>query len=156
VATVDREAGQQYAEEFGLLYSKVGMPPAFGRLLGWLMICEPAEQTSSELAEALHLSRGSVSTGMRMLEGAKLARRVARPGLREHAYEMLPDGLITGTMNGKAIWSALSDQLAKGVELIGGDDVPEAQRARIARDFFAFIAERVPALIDEFKRDNGL
>jgi hypothetical protein len=153
---VDREAKQKYAEEFGLLYSTMGMPPAYGKLLGWLMICDPPDQTSTELAEALRLSKGSVSTGMRMLEGAKLARRVTRPGQRGHAYEVLPDALITGTMNGKAVWAALSVLMAKGVELIGDEDAPEARRVRIARDFFAFIAERVPDLIEEFKRDNGL
>lgn len=153
---IDREARQRYAEEFGLLYSTMGMPPAFGKLLGWLMICDPPQQTSAELAEALALSKGSVSTGMRMLEGAKLARRVARPGQRGHAYEVLPDGLVTGTVNGRAIWSSISVLMAKGVELLGGEEVPQAQRVRVARDFFAFIAERVPDLIEEFKRDNGL
>lgn len=153
---VDREAQQRYAEEFGLLYSSMGMPPAFGKLLGWLMICDPPDQSSTELAEALQLSKGSVSTGMRMLVGAKLARRVTRPGQRGHVYEVLPDGLITGTMNGRDVWTALSVLLAKGVDLIGDEYAPEAQRVRIARDFFAFIAERVPDLIEEFKRENGL
>ncbi len=154
--TVDREARQRYAEEFGLLYSTMGMPPAYGKLLGWLMICEPPDQSSAELAEALGLSKGSVSTGMRMLEGSGLARRVTRPGQRGHTYEVQPDALITGTLNGRAIWGALSVQLGKGVDLIGGEDAPQAQRVRVARDFFAFIAERVPDLIEEFRRDNGL
>lgn len=153
---MDQEAKREYAEEFGLLYSTLGMPPAYGKLLGWLMICDPPDQTSTELAEALQLSKGSVSTGMRMLEGAKLARRVARPGQRGHAYEVLPDALITATMNGRTVWAALGVLMARGVDLIGDADAPEARRVRIARDFFTFIAERVPDLIEEFRRDNGL
>ncbi len=154
--TMDREARQKYAEEFGLLYSTMGMPPAYGKLLGWLLICDPPDQTSTEMAEALGLSKGSVSTGMRMLEGAKLARRVTRPGQRGHAYEVLPDALITATIDTKAVWASLSVLMAKGVELIGDEDAPEARRVRIARDFFAFITERVPDLIEEFRRNNGL
>jgi hypothetical protein len=50
----------------------------------------------------------------------------------------------------------MSDQMARGVDLIGDEEAPEAQRLRMARDYFAFIARRMPALIDEFKRDNGL
>ena len=93
---------------------------------------------------------------MRMLEGSKLARRVVRPGKRGHAYELLPNALITATSDAGALWSAMSTLMARGVDLIGDEEAPEAQRLRMARDYFAFIARRVPELIDEFKRDNGL
>jgi DNA-binding transcriptional regulator GbsR (MarR family) len=152
---MDREARRRYAEEFGLVYSRIGMPPAYGKLLGWMLICDPPVQSSGELADALQLSKGSVSTGMRMLVGAKLARRVARPGQRGHAYELLPDALITATSDAGALWSTLSDLMARGVDLIGDEEAPEAQRLRVARDYFAFIARRVPELLDEFKIDNG-
>ena len=154
--TMDQEGRRQYAEEFGLLYSNMGMPPAYGKLLGWLLICDPPTQSSAELAEALQLSKGSVSTGMRMVEGSKLARRVVRPGKRGHAYELLPNALITATSDAGALWSTMSALMERGVQLSGGEDAPEAQRTRIARDYFAFIARRVPELIEEFKRDNGL
>ena len=74
---VDREAKQKYAEEFGLLYSTMGMPPAYGNLLGWLMICDPPDQTSTELAEALQLSKGVELIGD---EDAPEARRCALRG----------------------------------------------------------------------------
>jgi hypothetical protein len=153
---LDHESRRRYAEEFGLLYSGMGMPPAYGTLLGWMLICDPPVQSGTELAAALQLSKGSVSTGMRMLEGSKLVRRVVRPGRRGHAYELLPDALITATSDAGALWAAMSALMARGVDLVGDDQAPEAQRLRVARDYFAFIARRVPELIDEFRRDNGL
>jgi hypothetical protein len=153
---MDHEGRRRYAEEFGLLYSRSGMPPAYGKLLGWLLICDPPAQSSTELAEALQLSKGSVSTGMRMLEGSKLVRRVVQSGKRGHAYELLPDALITATTDATTLWTAMSSLMARGVDLVGGDDQPEAQRLRVARDYFEFIARRIPAMVDEFKQENGL
>jgi hypothetical protein len=153
---MNQEDRRRYAEEFGLLYSRMGMPPAYGKLLGWLLICDPPAQSLTELVEALGLSKGSVSTGMRMLEGATLARRVVRPGQRGHAYELLPNALITATSDAGALWAAMSALMARGVDLIGDEQAPEAQRLVVGRDYFAFIAKRVPELIDEFKQDNGL
>ena len=34
------------------------MTPMAGRMWGWLLICEPPEQTAADLAEALQASRG--------------------------------------------------------------------------------------------------
>jgi DNA-binding transcriptional regulator GbsR (MarR family) len=85
---------RRYAEEAAVLLGGMGLQPACGKLLGWLLICDPPQQSSAELAAALALSKASVSTGMRTLERIGLARRVAVPGVRGHVYEMRPDALI--------------------------------------------------------------
>ena len=36
-----------------------GVPPIAGRILGWLMICDPPEQSAGEIAEAIGASRAS-------------------------------------------------------------------------------------------------
>jgi DNA-binding transcriptional regulator GbsR (MarR family) len=146
---------RSYAEEVGLWSSRQGVPPAFGRLLGWLLICDPAQQTSAELAAALDLSKGSVSTGMRMLERSGLARRVAIPGRRGHAYEIRPDAMIRGTTDAVPHWLAMADLMRRGIELVGADS-PRAERLAATRDFFEYIAEKIPALVEDFKRDNNL
>jgi hypothetical protein len=52
---------------------------------------------------------------------------------------------------------AFHDVMQKGIDLLGGDDdVPRAQRLRVTRDFYAFVAERVPRLIEEFAKKEGL
>lgn len=61
-----------------------------GRMLGWLMICEPAYQSSSDLVEALQSSPGSVSTQSRTLETLGLVERVTFPGDRQTYYQLPP------------------------------------------------------------------
>ncbi len=147
---------RRYADEVGLLSSRMGMPPAYGKLLGWLLICDPPAQTSTDLGAALGLSKGSVSTGMRMLERSGLVRRVAIPGRNGHAYEMLPDAMITATTGAVAHYRLMAELMARGVVVVGDDTAPQAQRLRMTREFFDFIAVKIPDMIAEFKRENDL
>ena len=68
-----------------------------GRVLLWLLVCEPAEQTAAQLAEALQASTGTISTGTRMLERMRLAERshvrgerADRPRIRPGAWDDQP------------------------------------------------------------------
>jgi DNA-binding transcriptional regulator GbsR (MarR family) len=51
-----------------------------GRLLGYLMVCWPRQQTISELAEALLASRSAIAGAVSTLETLGLARRAHGPG----------------------------------------------------------------------------
>lgn len=148
------EEERLFADEVGTVLSGMGMPAAFGKLMGWLLICDPPQQTSTQLAQSLGLSKGSVSTGMRALEQLGMVRRVPVRG-RGHAYEMLPDALVR-TVDARRLYMVIHDVMQKGIDLLGGESLPRAQRLRVTRDFYAFVAERVPQLIDEFARKQGL
>ena len=140
---------RDYADEVGTVLSQLGLTPAYGKLLGWLLVCDPPSQSSGQLAEALGLSKGSVSTGMRMLERAGLVQRVPAPG-RGHAYQMLPDALVRAT-DPAAKHLMMRDLMDRGLAMLGDDGSPRARRLRITRDFHGFIAERIPGLIEEFR-----
>lgn len=148
------ERERQFAEEVGTVMSGMGMPLAFGKLMGWLLICDPPQQTSTQLAAALGLSKGSVSTGMRALEQLGMVRRVPVRG-RGHAYEILPDAMVR-TTDPRRLYLLIHDVMQKGLDLLGDEKAERAQRLRITRDFFAFVAERIPQLIDEFAKKEGL
>jgi DNA-binding transcriptional LysR family regulator len=149
------EQERQFAEEVGTVMSGMGTPTAFGKLMGWLLICDPPQQTSTQLAQALGLSKGSVSTGMRALEQLGMVRRVPVRG-RGHAYEMQPDALVR-TVDARRLYMVFSDLMQKGIDTLGGDETaPRTQRLRVTRDFYAFAAERIPQLIDEFAKREGL
>jgi len=46
------------------------------------------------------------------------------------------------------------DLMQRGIDLLGGDDAPGADRLRDTRDFYAFISREFPRLIDQFKRER--
>lgn len=72
-----------FADHAGRLYARrYGMAPMVGRLLGYLMICDPLEQTIAELAEALLASRSAIAGAVNTLENLGLLRRSRAAGER--------------------------------------------------------------------------
>jgi DNA-binding transcriptional regulator GbsR (MarR family) len=150
--TGDISAERRYAEEAAVVLAGMGLPTATGKLLGWLLICRPAAQSGAEMAAALGLSKGSVSAGLRMLETTGLARRVAMPGRRGSFYEMTPDAIMRAA--GSERFTDFRRLMDRGLEVLGGEDVPGAERLRVSRDFYAFLEVELPKLIDRFKQDH--
>ena len=67
-----------FADHMGRFYARrYGFPPMVGRLLGYLAVCDPPEQTIGELAEALLASRSAVAGAVKGSGGA-CTRSVAR------------------------------------------------------------------------------
>jgi DNA-binding transcriptional regulator GbsR (MarR family) len=149
---------RRFAEEMATSMAQLGVTPAFAKLLGWLLICDPPQQSSVQLAQALDLSKGSVSTGMRMLERTGFVRRVPAQG-RGHAYELKPDALIN-VSNAAASYATIRASIERGLQLLRAQGIDEttdrARRLRVTRDFYLFVEREVPQLIDRFKRDNNL
>jgi DNA-binding transcriptional regulator GbsR (MarR family) len=155
---VNGSSGAAFVEEMSLLMQASGFPRMAGRILGWLLICSPEHQSAAELGEALHASKGSISTMTRLLMNMGLVERVGIPGRREAFFRMKP-----------GVWGALfNDQLGKtaaarrlaaeGLELLA--DEPEEARRRLQdlHDLHAFMEEEFPALIArwEERRRAGL
>ncbi|AGZ40046.1 GbsR/MarR family transcriptional regulator [Actinoplanes friuliensis] len=149
---MDISAERRYAEEAGVVLAGMGMPLAYGKLLGWLLICTPAAQSGAELSTALGLSKGSVSAGLRTLESSGLVRRVAMPGRRGSFYEMTPDAMTQAA--GSEKFTLFRELMDRGLEVIGGEQAPGADRLRTTRDFYAFIEAEMPKLIDRFRTEQ--
>jgi DNA-binding transcriptional regulator GbsR (MarR family) len=80
------DAELHYVEEFGLFWEQMGLPRMTGRILGWLLICDPPEQTMTDLTEVLQASKSSISTGTRMLIQFGFIERISLPGERKDYY----------------------------------------------------------------------
>jgi len=74
----------QFIRDFSMV--DAAMPRAMGLLLGYLLVCEPKEQTAPVLQQELGLSAGSVSTMMSMLVDSGLVSKVKKPGDRKYYY----------------------------------------------------------------------
>jgi DNA-binding MarR family transcriptional regulator len=149
---MDISPERRYAEEAGVVLAGMGMPQAYGKLLGYLLICTPAAQSGAELVAALGLSKGSVSAGLRTLESSGLARRVAMPGRRGSFYEMTPDAIMRAA--GSEKFTEFRKLMERGLDVLGGEAAPGAERLRTTRDFYAFIETEMPKLIRRFQDEQ--
>ena len=140
---------RHFIEQMGLLYSEMGGVPMMGRLLGHLLICDPPVQSSSELAEALDASKGSISTATRQLVHLGLVEKVPVPGSRAHHFR-LRDNAWAHQMKQDATRLQLKLRVVEEGEDLVGDDPDRAGRLRDFRDFCTYLSRELPALIDRW------
>ncbi len=142
----------EYVESFGLYWEEAGLPRMAGRILSWLLICDPPHQTMHELTEALQASKSSISTGTRMLIQMGLIERLSLPGQRRDHFRVLPDS-----------WSHIMEEKAKrqftelrrlserGLDLLDGASPARRQRLEEMRDYYVFMEREFPLILDHWR-----
>ena len=81
---------EQYVERMGLHWQSQGLPRTAGRIVG-LLALQGSPLSIEDIAGALHVTRGSISTDARRLERLGLVQRSSRPGDRRDFYAIAPD-----------------------------------------------------------------
>jgi DNA-binding MarR family transcriptional regulator len=132
-AAARRQARQDvlgWVERVSSYYVDVyGMPPIMGRILAWLMICDPPEQNSAEIAAAVGASRASLTTNMQLLTASGLVKRYTRPGGRTAYFRMQDDAWEQVTRRRLAGLAAFRPLAQEGLALVG----PQSERGRRIR-----------------------
>ena len=72
-----------FADHMGRFYAtRYAFPPMTGRLIGYLAVCDPPEQTIADLAEALLASRSAITAAVKTLETLHVIQRSRSAGER--------------------------------------------------------------------------
>jgi DNA-binding transcriptional regulator GbsR (MarR family) len=141
----------EFVDASGDLWSKTyGLPRMTGRVFGWLLVCDPPEQTAAEIAEALDASKGSISAATGMLVRNRMVDRLHIRGERADRFRIRPDAWDEqlrdpGTAQARHM-------IAKGLEALEGE--PPSRRARLEEldTFYAWWQSRMDSLADEWRR----
>jgi DNA-binding transcriptional ArsR family regulator len=140
-----------FADHAGRFYARrYGMAPMVGRLIGYLAVCDPREQSISELAAALLASRSAIAGAVTALENLGLVRRSRAAGERM-------DRVCIDLSLPRAMGFDLSEyeeqaELAReGLDLLG--NAPPDRLANLLEwaAFADFLVERLPVLEQEWK-----
>ncbi|WP_214403441.1 GbsR/MarR family transcriptional regulator [Pseudonocardia lacus] len=117
-----------------------GVPLIAGRILGWLTIAVPAEQSATQIAAAIGASRASLTTNLRLLDSVGFVTQLTHPGERT-VYYRVDDGAWARVVRRQvASLAALGEILQDGTDLVRGS--PEgAARMRVANEVFAWLAD---------------
>ena len=137
---VERKLLLAWVERVATFFAEhYGLPPITGRILGWLMICDPPEQSPAQIAEAINASRASLTTNMRLLIASGLVQRLTRSGGRTAYYRIDNDMWQKVIQRRIASMMSFGEITRDGVALLGADR-PRAARIRAAHDFFEWMA----------------
>lgn len=127
-----------------------GLPRITGRVLAWLLVCDPPEQTAAQLAEALGASKGAISGATGMLVRARLVDRLHIRGERADRFRVRAEAWDDqirdqGVDQARAV-------LGLGLEALAGE--PPARRARLEElaALYAWYESRIPALLEEWRQ----
>ena len=110
----------EFVEEMGRFLAGIGMTPMAGRMWGYLLICDPPEQTAAQIAEALQASRGSVSGTARLLAGPGLIRRTTRRGDRREYFSAPAEALDSMLASAGAIYRQMREIAERGLAATDG------------------------------------
>ncbi|MFC4117724.1 GbsR/MarR family transcriptional regulator [Nonomuraea zeae] len=140
----------EFVDRMGLIMERLGGTRTMGRLYAWLMVCDPPDQSLTELATELGVSKTAVSTVARQLELSGMAERVPS-STREHRYRVVAGGWAQIMRVQFAILKQSLDTLDFGLSILGDDRPGQRSRLEDTREFFAFILQDSDEMFERWK-----
>lgn len=130
----------EFVDRLGLFMELLGGPRTMGRVYGWLLICDPPQQSLTQLAQVLNVSKASVSTVARQLSEGGMIERLPS-STRQHLYRVSPGGFAS-VLNTQLSRMRLGIDAADfGLALLGNDRPEQRERLEDFRDFCEFSAQ---------------
>jgi DNA-binding transcriptional regulator GbsR (MarR family) len=146
-----RDEAITFADHVGRFYARrYAFPPMVGRVLGYLLVCEPAEQSIAELSEALLASRSAITGALEVLERLHAIHRSRAAGERMDRVRL---DFSSAEARGFDIteYQELGDLAREGLEVLK-DAPPERKADALEMAAFAdFLVEQTRRLQAEWE-----
>lgn len=139
-----------FADHMGRFYvRRFAFPPMVGRLVGYLAVCEPRDQSIGELAEALLASRSAIAGAVKVLESVHTIRRTRAAGERVDRVRLVMSSPAALGFD-VSEYEEYSELAREGLKILG--DAPLERRAVLMElaAFAEFLVARMPTLYDEW------
>ncbi len=140
-----------FADHMGRYYAhRFAFPPMVGRLIGYLLVCDPPEQSIGDLAEALLASRSAITNAVKTLETMRLVRRMRVAGDRMDRVRLdatSPQAMGLDTTE----YEELRELASEGLEVVR--DAPPERRALLLEmaAFTDFVIEQTKRMQREWQ-----
>jgi DNA-binding transcriptional regulator GbsR (MarR family) len=125
-----------------------------GRVIGWLLLCDPPEQSAAQVGEVVGASKGSISTMLRLLVQRGIVEVVGIPGERSRFYR-IREGAWAELMRGRMTFVQAARELAeRGLQLMKGAEPQRLQRLQEFHDLHALLERELPAMLARYERGS--
>ncbi len=143
-----------FIEDIGLYFEQMGLPRMAGRILGALLISDPASQSITDLGVKLNASKSSISIMARLLMERGLIERVASPIPRRDYYRFKPGGWVTYMRQWLGLMSGLHQITERGMQIMADKPEPLKLRLQEAHDLFSNVEQEFPAILEKIAKNN--
>lgn len=150
----DRPAMSEWIEQMAAHFeASEAMPLIAGRILAFLLICDPPERTAAELSHALSASTGSVSTNVRLLLRLGVISKTTRQGREAALYRVEEHRWSELVRQRMERVTALEQLTADGLRMFSGQG-ERARRLRTVHEFYEWLSGEMPGLWSKWEREN--
>ena len=136
------------------MLSTHGMQRMTARVLATLLFTEQPTMTAGEIADRLHASAGAISGAVKMLTSVGLVERVAVPASRRDHYRLRDNAWAVQYTNQNEVTSAVLKAAEDGIAATKDGSLAR-QRLTQMRDFYEFLFEEIPALLDRWYQQSA-
>jgi DNA-binding transcriptional regulator GbsR (MarR family) len=144
-----------FVEDMGIIYEEMGLYRMAGRVIGWLLICDPPYQSPKELADVLGASKGAISTIIRWLVNSGLIEKIGIPGHRSSYYQIKSGAWLEITKTKTAFHKHLRKLAGRGLNLINNQSDESKKRLNEMHALQAFFEREIPLLLKRFEKEYG-
>lgn len=130
----------EFVDRLGLFFELLGATRTMGRVYGWLLICDPPQQSLTQLTEALSVSKASISTVARQLLDGGMVERLPSPN-RQHVYRVRPGGFTSVLATQLSLMRLGIEPAEYALSMLGEDRAEQRQRVEDFRDFCEFCTQ---------------
>ncbi len=129
-----------------MFFAREGMPLIPGRVIGWLLISDPPEQSAAQLSDVLAASRSSISSATRLLTPSGLVEGVRRRGERQEYFRIAADGWSRMLAARYAKTAAFRQITENGLRVLAGGSPTRRERLENVHELYRFLEGELPAL----------
>ncbi|MBR8744569.1 GbsR/MarR family transcriptional regulator [Nocardiopsis sp. MG754419] len=149
------EAELAFVDDLAVFFEHEGMPLIAGRVIGWLLICDPPEQSAAALAEVLQVSRSSIGSATRMLTPSGLVEGVRKRGHRQEYFRIAADGWSRMLERRYAQTTRFRQVTERGLTALEEASPERRERLENVHELYGFLETELPAMLDRWRNKEG-
>ena len=147
---MNEEQERAFVEQTAVLLAANGLPKVYGRLLGRLMVCDPPDQSLSQLSAWLGIGKSAISPALRTLVAMGRVREAPRAG-REAWYRIDHDAWLTALEHDRGRVASVRALAEAGLAEMAEAPPERTQRLRDLRDLNRMAEARLTTLAADWK-----
>lgn len=152
--SVENEQLKRFIEETGLLMEAGGLPRTAGLVLGFMLVCEPEQQSMTDMTTALGISKATASAMTRMLMHIGFLERSVGPVDRRDYYRISPKAWERFFRTRIETMHRLSTAAEHGLHILRHASPERRERLERMRGLSSFLERELGGLLAQFEAEE--